>query len=53
MLQPQLNHCRILHVHKERSDEIDITKVAQKFIATNDGRKTFLEHFNELIMLLL
>jgi len=53
MLQPRLNHCRILHVHKEKTDEIDITKVAQEFIAINDRRKTFLEHFNELIMLLL
>jgi len=53
MLQPRLNHCRILHVHKEKSDEIDVTKVAQKLIATNDRRKTFFEHFNELIMLLL
>ena len=36
--------------YKEKTDEIDITKIAQEFIATNDRRR---EHFNEFIMLLL
>jgi len=35
----------ILHVHKEKTDEIDITKVAQEFIATNDRRRTFFGTF--------
>ena len=45
MLQPRLNHCMILHVHKEKTDEIDLIKVAQEFIAANDRRKTFFGTF--------
>ena len=55
MLQARLNHCMILHIHKEKTDEIvqiDLTKVAQEFIAVNARRTTFLGHFNECMLLL-
>ena len=42
----------ILYIHKEKTDEIDITKVAQEFITVNDRRTTFLAHFNECMLLL-
>ena len=52
MLWARLNYCMILHIHKEKTDEIDITKVAQEFITVNDRRTTFLAHFNECMLLL-
>ena len=45
MSQEQLNHCMTLHIYKEKTDEIDLTKIAQEFIAANDGRKTFFGTF--------
>ena len=36
-----------LHIYKEKTNEIDLTKVAQEFIAVNDRRKSFLGHFKE------
>ena len=45
MSQERLNHCMTLHIYKEKTDEIDLTKVAQEFIAANDRRKTFFGTF--------
>ena len=46
MSQEQLNNCMILHIYKEKTDEIDLTKVAKEFISANDRRKLFFGHFN-------
>ena len=43
--QERLNHCMILHIYKKETDEIDLTKVAQEFIAANDRRKSFFGTF--------
>ena len=37
--QPRLNHVLLLHVHKERTDTIDILKIATEFTSTNERRK--------------
>ena len=45
MTQQRLNHCLILHVHREKTDNLNLTEVAQEFIETNDGRKGFFGKF--------
>ena len=39
MSQEQLKHCLTLHIYKEKTDEIDLMKIAQEFVAANDRRK--------------
>ena len=36
MSQPRLNHVTILHIHKERTDQLDMLEIARNFISTND-----------------
>ena len=33
-----LNHTMLLHIHKERTDELDLVEIAKNFIAINDRR---------------
>ena len=37
MTQQRLNHCLILHVHREKTDNLNLTEVAQEFIERNDS----------------
>ena len=39
--QQRLNHCLILHVHREKTDNFNLTEVGQEFIERNDRRKGF------------
>ena len=41
MTQPRLNHAMTLHVHKERTDEIDLDEVANSFIHVNERRSNY------------
>ena len=41
MTQNRLNHVMLLHIYKEKTDKIDLTKVATKFVSVNDRRRTF------------
>ena len=41
MLQPRLNHVMMLHIHKERTDSIDVLDIAKSFIAVNERRSFF------------
>ena len=41
MLQSHLNNCMILHVHKEKTDHIDLVSVAKEFIAKCERRLFF------------
>ena len=41
MTQKRLNHVMLLHIYKEKTDKIDLTKVATKFVSVNDRRRTF------------
>ena len=34
MTQKKLNHITLLHVHKQRTDEIDVHKIMQTLILT-------------------
>ena len=40
MTQCRLNNILLLHCHKEMTDAIDLTAIAQDFIAANERRKT-------------
>ena len=45
MSQERLNHCMTLHIYKEKTDEIDLMKIAQEFIVANDRRKAYFGTF--------
>ena len=36
MTQERLNHAMTLHIHKGRTDELNITDIAQQFISFNE-----------------
>ena len=44
MTQVRLNNVMILHIHKARTDEINVFSIAEKFIRVND-RRTFFGTF--------
>ena len=45
MGQSRLNHVLLLHVHKERTDNIDLLKIAKEFVSVNERRKNFFGTF--------
>ena len=46
MGQERLNHAMALHTHKSRTDEVDLTSVAQQFITFNDRRIHTFDRFD-------
>ena len=47
MSQPHLNHITILHIHKERTDQLDMLEIARNFISTNNRQRLY---FGELTL---
>ena len=45
MLQTTLNYVMLLHVHKERRDNLDILHIAKQFISCNERRRKFFGTF--------
>ena len=45
MTQPRLNHVMLLHIHKERTDNIDLTMIAKEFVSVNERRHTYFGQF--------
>lgn len=45
MSQDRLNHLMILHVHKERTDGLDLKAVATEFIHGSEHRLRIFEQF--------
>lgn len=45
MTQRRLNHVILLHVHKQRTDEIDLYQIARDFSFKNARRKQFFGNF--------
>ena len=45
MSQSRLNHLMILHIHKNRTDELNILDIAKEFIEVNDRRIKFFGRF--------
>ena len=51
MLQSRLNNCMVLHVHKDKTDQIDLVRAAKEFIDKCERRKLFFGTFESCIML--
>ena len=45
MLQPCLNHCMLPFIHKDRTDQVDLTTIAKDFIAVNDRQRFYFGEF--------
>ena len=45
MTQERLNHVILLHTHKDKTDEIDLTEIAKDFISSNERRIGFFGHY--------
>ena len=45
MLQTTLNYVMLLNIHKERTDLLDIKKIAKQFILGNDRRRNYFGSF--------
>ena len=43
MTEKKLNNCMILHIHKELTDQMDLLKIAKKFVACN----FIVKHLND------
>ena len=41
MTQKLLNNLMLLHVHKDKTDEIDLNVIAEQFINVNERRRNF------------
>ena len=46
MSQQRLNHLMLLHVHKERTDALDLEEAAREFIVNSEHRQRISAHFN-------
>ena len=38
MMQERLNHLLVLHMHKERTDGVDLKDIGEKFVAGSEQR---------------
>ena len=45
MNQERLNHVAVLHVHQERTDELDLTEIAIEFVSKCDTRRQIFGSF--------
>ena len=41
MSQPRLNHALLLHIHKDRTDNINLISIAKEFISVNERRQNY------------
>ena len=42
MSQKRLNHLIVMHIHKERTDQLDLSNIAKEFVSLNERRKSYL-----------
>lgn len=45
MSQPRLNYVMMLHIHKDKTDQLKSIDIAKEFISFNDQRKTFFGNY--------
>ena len=45
MTEERLNHCLLLHIHKNVTDTLDIKEIAKDFINTNSERLSYFGSF--------
>ena len=43
----RLNHLMVLHVHQDKTDRLDLKKVANEFVGNNDNRKRVFGFFKD------
>lgn len=48
MHEARLNHLMVLHVHKSKTDSLNLIRVANNFVASAARRQTVLGTFSEL-----
>ena len=41
MTQKRLNHLIVMHIHKERTDQLDLSSIANEFVSFNERRKSY------------
>ena len=41
MTQKRLNHLIVMHIHKERTDQLDLSSIAKEFVSVNERRKSY------------
>ena len=46
MTEKRLNNCLLLHVHKELTDQLNITDIAKEFISANSDRNRYFGSFS-------
>ena len=44
MTQSQLNHCMLLHIHRELTENLSLPDIGEEFIKCNDKRINFFGH---------
>ena len=47
MTERRLNHCLLLHIHKELTDSLDLILVAKEFVDLHEERKTYFGSYSE------
>ena len=45
MTQQRINNLLLLHVHKNRTNNLSMRKIAEEFVSDNSRRMIFFEHF--------
>ena len=45
MNQDRLNHAMVLHVHKDRLDNLSVLDIAQEFVSSSEHRLKLFGHF--------
>ena len=46
MTEKRLNNCLIAHVHKQITDELNLTDICKLFTEVNDERKRYFGNLN-------
>ena len=49
MTQERLNHCMLLHMHREKTDNLDLIEIAKEFVSRCERRKNFFGNFEYMI----
>lgn len=45
MTEKRLNNCMLLYVHKDKTDDLDVTEVAKLFVGVNSERSKYFGDF--------
>ena len=53
MTQQRLNHCMLLHIHQNKTDDLDLLKIATEFIKRNERRINYFGKTNKNNLLLV